>query len=67
MKVDPADLLNAGEVATVLGLAQREAIATYRRRYRDFPKPVIKKGTCVLWLRQEIEAWAVATGRTPAP
>jgi len=51
----------------VLGLAQREAIATYRRRYRDFPKPVIKKGTCVLWLRQEIEAWAVATGRTPAP
>jgi len=64
MKVDPADLLNAREVASVLGLAHREAIATYRRRYQDFPAPVISKGTCVLWLRQDIQVWAKATGRT---
>lgn len=64
MLVDTADLLNAREVADVLGLAHREAIATYRRRYPDFPQPVIRKGTCVLWHRPDIEAWAKATGRT---
>jgi predicted DNA-binding transcriptional regulator AlpA len=63
MKVDPSDLLNAREVASVLGLAHREAIATYRRRYPDFPAPVVVKGTCVLWLRHEVDAWAKATGR----
>ena len=60
MKVDPSDLLNASEVAHELGLSHREAIATYRRRYPDFPQPLIKKGTCVLWLRHDIEMW----GRT---
>lgn len=62
MLVDTADLLNAREVATALGLAHREAIATYRRRYSDFPAPVITKGTCVLWHRPDIEAWKA--GRT---
>ena len=57
VKVDPSDLLNAGEVAHELGLSHREAIATYRRRYPDFPKPLIRKGTCVLWLRRDIEFW----------
>ena len=58
MRVDLDDLLNATEVATLLGLAHREAISTYRRRYTDFPEPVMKKGTCVLWLRSDIETWA---------
>lgn len=57
MKVDIEDLLNAAEVAAVLGLAHRTAIATYRSRYADFPAPVISKGTCVLWRRQDVEAW----------
>jgi predicted DNA-binding transcriptional regulator AlpA len=55
--VDPEDLLNAREVAEELGLAHREAIATYRRRYEDFPEPRIVKGTCVLWWRPEIREW----------
>ncbi len=63
MRIDPVDLLNAREVAEVLGLAHREAIATYRGRYPDFPQPVISKGTCVLWLRRDIAGWAKATGR----
>lgn len=58
MLVDPEDLINATEVASVLGLAHREAVSTYRRRYDDFPEPTISKGTCVLWLRQDVEAWA---------
>ena len=61
--MDTDDLLNAREVAAVLGLAHREAIATYRRRYPDFPAPVIAKGTCVLWHRPDVEAWARETGR----
>jgi predicted DNA-binding transcriptional regulator AlpA len=55
--VDIEDLLNATEVAALLGLSQRQAISTYRGRYPDFPKPVINKGTCVLWLRADVEAW----------
>lgn len=57
MRVDIEDLLNAGEVAALLGLAHREAVSTYRRRYPDFPLPVMSKGTCVLWRRQDVEAW----------
>lgn len=61
--VDTDDLLNAREVAAELGLAHREAIATYRRRYPDFPTPVIAKGTCVLWHRPDVEAWRSARAR----
>ncbi len=57
VQVDHEDLLNASEVASLLGLAHREAISTYRRRYPDFPAPLISKGTCVLWHRAHIEAW----------
>jgi predicted DNA-binding transcriptional regulator AlpA len=64
VQVDIGDLLNAREVASLLGLAHREAVTTYRRRYVDFPEPVIHKGTCVMWHRPDIERWAAATGRT---
>lgn len=63
VKVEPEDLLNASEVAALLGLAHRQAIATYRARYDDFPSPLINKGTCVLWLREDVQRWAEATGR----
>lgn len=58
MKIAVEDLLNAAEVAELLGLSQRTAISTYRRRYPSFPIPVIVKGTCVLWLRTDIQKWA---------
>jgi predicted DNA-binding transcriptional regulator AlpA len=61
--VDPADLLDAHEVAALLGLARREAVSTYRHRYRDFPAPIIEKSRCALWLRADVEAWARETGR----
>lgn len=63
MKVDLDDLLNAAEVADLLGLSHRQAVATYRGRYEDFPTPVIHKGTCVLWRRQDVEAWGRSTRR----
>ena len=62
MLVDPEDLLNAAEVAAELGLSHRTAVATYRARYatsaHPFPEPAISKGTCVLWLRADVQAWA---------
>jgi predicted DNA-binding transcriptional regulator AlpA len=63
--VDPTELIDAGEVAELLGLARRQAVSTYRRRYADFPSPVVEKnsGKCDLWLRTDIERWKKRTGR----
>lgn len=63
--IDPADLLDATEVAALLGLSRREAVSTYRGRYSDFPAPVVEKGSgkCVLWLRQDVEVWKATRTR----
>jgi predicted DNA-binding transcriptional regulator AlpA len=59
-KIDPADLLDASEVAELLGLSSAGAVSVYRARYDDFPAPAVRKasGKCVLWLRADIAAWA---------
>jgi predicted DNA-binding transcriptional regulator AlpA len=57
VEIDPDDLLDANEVATLLGLAYRQAVSTYRHRYDDFPEPVIEKSRCVLWRREDVERW----------
>lgn len=66
MRVEHTELIDAGEVAELLGLARRQAVSTYRTRYSDFPEPLIEKnsGKCALWRRGDVEAWAKATGRT---
>lgn len=56
--IDPNDLLDATEVAGLLGLSSRTAVSVYRGRYDDFPAPVIEKSRCVLWHRSAIEQWA---------
>lgn len=56
--IDPADLLDATEVADLLGLAHRNSVSVYRHRHDDFPKPTVEKSRCVLWLRADIETWA---------
>lgn len=63
--VDLDDLLEAADVAAVLGLARATAVATYRGRYDDFPAPVWRSrgGRCQLWLRSDVEAWGRDTGR----
>ena len=62
--VDTDDLLDAADVAAVLGLARPSSVSTYRLRYDDFPLPVIEKASkkCVLWLRADIESWQRARG-----
>ncbi|HEU5151507.1 MAG TPA: hypothetical protein VFU19_13470 [Iamia sp.] len=61
--VDPSDLIDTTEVATLIGVAPG-SVSVYRKRVQyEFPAPVIEKGRCLLWLRSDVEAWARSTGR----
>jgi predicted DNA-binding transcriptional regulator AlpA len=42
----------------VLGLSNWRGVHVYRRRYADFPTPIIEKGRCLLWKRSDVEKWA---------
>jgi len=59
VRVNTEDLLDANEVAEILGLSSNSAVSTYRGRYDDFPAPVIEKAgkKCVLWLRADVQKW----------
>jgi predicted DNA-binding transcriptional regulator AlpA len=65
VRINPEDLIDAHEVADILGLASNRAVSTYRQRYEDFPEPIIVKGSgkCVLWLRSDIRMWVDDHGR----
>jgi predicted DNA-binding transcriptional regulator AlpA len=63
VELDVADLLDSIEVAEVLGLSNPRGVSVYRKRYADFPPPVIEKGRCLLWRRADVEKWARETGR----
>lgn len=56
-RVDIDDLLDASEVAEMLGLAFRNSAHQYLKRYPDFPRPVIDRPGLKLWLRSEVRAW----------
>ncbi len=65
------DLVDAHDVAEILGLAHPNAVSVYQRRYLHMPRPVVDlgRGRPKLWLRPEIERWAaeqVSNGRTRA-
>ena len=57
--LDVEDLVDAQGVAELLGLAQRNTVSAYQRRYPAMPRPVVDlgQGRCKLWLRSEIERW----------
>ncbi len=57
-KIDTEQLIDATEVAQVLGLRHRNSVSVYRKRYADFPAPVVDKSRCLLWLRADVEKWA---------
>jgi glutathione-regulated potassium-efflux system ancillary protein KefG len=63
--VDLDDLIDATGVAELLGLAQRNTVSLYQRRYTEMPRSVIDLGAgrCKLWLRTEMIAWARSTQR----
>lgn len=57
--LDAEDLVDAQGVAELLGLAQRNTVSAYQRRYPAMPRPVVDlgQGRCKLWLRSEIKRW----------
>ena len=57
--LDAEDLVDAQGVAELLGLAQRNTVSAYQRRYPAMPRPVVDlgQGRCKLWLKSEIERW----------
>ena len=68
-QVATEDLIDAQVVAEILGLSHRNSVSLYQRRYEDMPRPVLDlgEGRVKLWLRPEIEQWAMAqadSGRT---
>ena len=64
-KIDSDDLIDAREVAHILGLRQPNSVSTYQKRYRDMPRPAVNlgQGRTLLWLRPQILSWARKTGR----
>jgi predicted DNA-binding transcriptional regulator AlpA len=63
------DLIDAHDVAEILGLSHRNTVSKYQVRYPDMPRPAVElgRGRPMLWLRSEIERWHVKTaaqGRT---
>lgn len=64
-QVNTEDLIDAQEVAQILGLSHRNSVSTYQHRYPDMPRPIVDlgPGRPRLWLRREIERWAGATSR----
>jgi predicted DNA-binding transcriptional regulator AlpA len=57
--VDTDDLIDARGIADLLGLAHRNAVALYQRRYADMPRPVLDLGAGRprLWRRSAVESW----------
>ena len=63
--VNTDDLIDAQTVAEILGLAHRNTVSAYQKRYPKMPRPVLNlgRGRPRLWLRSQIEVWARVTNR----
>lgn len=59
-KVDTENLIDAQAVAEILGLAHRNTVSQYQKRYPEMPRPVIDlgRGRPKLWLRSQVEEWS---------
>lgn len=57
--MDVDDLIDANEVAAILGLSRAGAVSVYQSRYLDMPRPVYERGPsrAKLWLRSEMTDW----------
>ena len=64
-RVRPEDLVGAAEIAERLGLAQSQTVHSWRRRYSDFPEPIARLRTALIWAWPDVERWAERTGRLP--
>jgi predicted DNA-binding transcriptional regulator AlpA len=64
--VDVDELVDAHDVAAMLGLSHATSVHLYQRRYPDMPRPVLDRGgrRARLWLRSEISEWDARRSRT---
>src|SRR5579875_381249 len=62
--VPTEDLIDAVEVARLLGLSHRNTVSQYLIKYPDMPRPIIDLGPSRprLWLRPDVESWIVRRG-----
>lgn len=58
-RVLPSQLIDANDVADIIGLRHRNTVAEYQSTYPDMPRPVVNlgRGRARLWVRSDIEAW----------
>jgi hypothetical protein len=61
--VDVDDLVGSAEIAERLGLASSSVVRDWRRRYADFPPPVLTLRMGPVWHWPDVAAWATETGR----
>lgn len=63
--ISTEDLIDAQGIADLLGLAHRNTVSVYQKRYPAMPRPVVDlgQGRPRLWSRRAVEAWA-ATRRS---
>lgn len=61
-QVDVDDLVDARQVAQILGLTHPNTVHQYQQRYPEMPRPVYAPGArrAQLWLRGDVEAWAAS-------
>jgi glutathione-regulated potassium-efflux system ancillary protein KefG len=66
-RVDTDDLIDAHEVAEILGLSHRNSVSLYQRRYGEMPRPVVERGggRTKLWSRSAVVRWAGERARRP--
>lgn len=57
------DLIDATTVASMLGLAHSNSVATYLHRYVDFPRPVFDRPRCKVWSRNDVVEWMASHER----
>jgi hypothetical protein len=60
--VQPSDIVGAAEIAERLGLALPQTVHDWRRRYVDFPEPLVKLKMGLVWNWKEVAAWSKASG-----
>jgi len=56
-------LVGAHEIADRLGWSHAQSVHTIRKRHADFPEPIARLKTAMVWDWREVEAWAKQTGR----
>jgi predicted DNA-binding transcriptional regulator AlpA len=61
-KVDVDDLVGATEIAQRLGI-DRRSVHQLRRRHADFPAPIARLESAMVWSWPDVQRWAQRTGR----